>query len=93
MNQRPAKGSEGWCIIAETIQTDIVVAGLEVEGWSPTGCIALFLDGEVASMETYLSHAYGELGVNRSMVERWLAKVRLVPVERVMSWPREVPRG
>ena len=94
MNQRPAKGSEGWCIIAEVIQTDMVVAGLEVEGWSRTGAIALFLDGEVVNLDTYLDHAYAELGVDKEAVERWLTTTRIVPRERVLSWPRrEVPGG
>jgi hypothetical protein len=89
MNQRPAVDAKGWCIVAETIQTDLVVAGMPVKGWSPTGAIALFLDGEVTGIETYLFHAYAELGVNRGMVERWLANVRLVPKDRVLSWPRK----
>ncbi len=90
MNRRPAKGSEGWCIVGEMIQTDFVVAGMLVEGWSHTGSVALFLDGEHVTIEAFISSAYSELGPQRKMIDRWAARIHLVPKERVESWPRRV---
>ena len=86
MNQRPAKGSKGWCIVGEMIQTDFVVAGMLVEGRTPTGNVAFFLDGEYVTFEAFISGAWSE----REMIEKWASCLHLVPKERAESWPRRV---